>query len=237
VRAVPGRATSPELGTLGRVRTGVNGQRGTRPARVSLKAGRETVENRDMPLTLTLLLSLVLSTGSASSTSLPRGNDQFRLGMVRAQVDSAVATRRLNVITDDTAYLVCGSDDPAIEFEQYTFFLPPHGEPTLWKVTLGYRLEYSRTDLDSVRARLARKLGEPSSDSDDNVPPTDAYGNRPMPAERQVTWVDAATSVRLGGRWNSEPDRKADRMLVTWTDRHIQRLIEARRKKDKAPQP
>src|SRR5262245_42817527 len=188
-----------------------------------------------MPLALTLLLSLVLS--AAGPSALPRGCDQFRLGMVRAEVDSAVAKRRLDVITDDTAFLVCGSDDPLIEYEQYTFFLPPHGEPTLWKVTLGYRLESSRTNLDSVRVRLERRLGAPSSDSDDNVPPSDVYGNRPMPAERQVMWVDAATSVRLGGRWSAEQDRNADRMLVTWTDRHIQRLIEARRKKDKAPSP
>jgi hypothetical protein len=210
--------------------------------RTPLKATLERVENQDMPpdmtQALTLLLSLVLSTGAPSLTSLPRGNDRFRLGMSRAQVDSAVATRRLDVITDDTAYLVCGSDDPAIEYEQYSFFVAPHAEPALWKVTLGYRLESSRTDLDSVRVRLAAKLGAPSSDSDDDVPPTDAYGERPMPAERQVMWVDASTSVRLGGRWNAAPDRNADRMLVTWTDRHIQRLIEARRKKDKgASQP
>lgn len=210
------------------------GNAGRGRARVSLKAAPETVENRDMPLALTLLLSLVLSAGGPSPTSLPRGSERFRLGMVRAQVDSAVAARRLDVITDDTAYLVCGSDDPAIEYEQYSFFLPPHGEPTLWKVTLGYRLEYTRADLDSVRVRLTARLGTPSSDSDDNVPPADVYGNRPMPAERQVLWVDDATSVRLGGRWNAEPDRNADRMLVTWTDRRTQRLIEARRKKDKA---
>ena len=104
-------------------------------------------------------------------------------------------------------------------------------------MTLGYRLESSRTDMDSVRVRLERRLGPPSSDTDDDVPPSDGYGNRPMPAERQVMWVDAATSVRLGGRWNAEQDKNADRMLVTWTARHIQRLVEARRKKDKAPSP
>lgn len=183
-----------------------------------------------MPLVFVALLTLVTSTTGPGP--LPRGNDRFRLGWSRVQVDSAVAARRLAVISDGTAYLVCGSDDPAVEFEQYSFFLPPHGEHTLWKVTLGYRLESSRADLDSVRVRLAARLGAPNADTDANVPPSDGYGHRPMPAERQVTWVDPSTSVRLGGRWTEQPDRNADRMLVTWTDRHIQRLMEARRKKD-----
>jgi len=42
------------------------------------------------------------------------------------------------------------------------------------------------------------------------------------------------TAVQLGARWTGAPDPNADRMMVTWVDRRLQKLVEARRKKDKA---
>ena len=65
-----------------------------------------------------LVLALGVLSAAPAPPPLPRGNDDFRLGMFRAQVDSAVAARKLPVISSGSAYLVCGSDDIAIESEQ-----------------------------------------------------------------------------------------------------------------------
>jgi hypothetical protein len=171
--------------------------------------------------------------GAAPSPGLPRGNEDFRLGMLRAQVDSAVAARKLDVISNGTAFLVCASDDPAIEYEQYSFFHAPHGIELLWKVTVGYRLETTHADLDTVRGELVKTLGPPASDTGALSGETPAYGTPRPASQRKVTWVDPMTAVMLGARWSDQPPQPSDRMLVTWIDRRIQRLIEARRKKDK----
>jgi len=181
-----------------------------------------------------LVLALAaIATGSAA-LPLPRGNDDFRLGMFRAQVDSAVAARKLPVISSGSAYLVCGSDDPGIEYEQYSFFHAPHGMTFLWKVTLGYRLAASPEDFDMVLAGMRRQLGEPANDTGSETRPNTAAGTPPPLAARQVIWADPLTAVQLGARWGGEHEREADRMMVTWTDRRLQRLVDARRKKGKA---
>lgn len=185
-----------------------------------------------MPYTVTVLLALGLL-AAAPSSPLPRGNDDFRLGMTRVQVDSAVAARRLEVISDGTAFLVIASHDPEVEFEQYSFFQAPHGIELLWRVTVGYRLESTRADLDTVRTELEKRLGPPVGDTGALGGEPNASGEAPPASARRVTWADPAVAVLLGARWGAEPDRRADRMLVTWTDRRIQRLVEARRKKEK----
>jgi hypothetical protein len=189
-------------------------------------------DNRTMPFALPVLLAVVVSTATPGASLLPRGNDLFRLGMSRAEVDSAVAGRQLTVISDGTAYLVCASDDPLVEYEQYSFFLPPHGQETLWKVTVGYRLGTSREDLDRVWSGLKELLGPPTADSSPQAA-ADGAASEPPPTMRLVMWADASTSVQLGARWSADADRSPDRMLVTWTDRRIQHLVEARSKKDK----
>lgn len=181
------------------------------------------------------LLTLALTVLTASSVpALPRGTEAFRLGTSRAQVDSAVAARALPVISQGTAFLVCGSDDPAVEYEQYSFFRAPHGVTRLWKVTIGYRLAATREDLDGVLAGLQRRLGEPASDTGGATGRTTVTGDPVPPAARQVIWVDPSTAVQLGARWGAEHEREADRMMVTWTDRRLQRLVEARRKQGKS---
>jgi hypothetical protein len=150
--------------------------------------------------------------------------------MSRAQVDSAVAARRLAVISSGGAHLVCASSDPAAEYEQYSFFQGPHGMVFLWKVTVGYRLGASPADLDPVFAELSRQLGPPASDSGAEPGPASAAGAPPPPSARQVIWADPLTAVQLGARWNDGPPHPADRMMVTWTDRRLQRLVEARRR-------
>ncbi len=179
-----------------------------------------------------LLLAVLAATPPPSA--LPRGNDHFRLGMTRAQVDSAVAARGLEVVNDGGAFLVCGSDDPAVEYEQYSFFQAPHGMTLLWRVTVGYRLGSSRADLEAVRDTLVGRLGPPASDVGGGPPRVDAAGTPHPAAARQLIWVDPLTAVQLGARWGEEHERRADRMLVTWTDRRLQRLIEARRKQGRS---
>lgn len=180
------------------------------------------------------LLILALSVLTGSPAALPRGTEAFQLGISRAQVDSAVAVRDLPVISQGTAFLVCGSDDPAVEYEQYAFFRAPHGVTRLWKVTIGYRLGTAREDLDRVLAGLRKILGEPASDTGGVTGRTTVMGDPVPPAARQVIWVDPATAVQLGARWGAEHERDADRMMVTWTDRRLQRLVEARRKQGKS---
>ena len=184
-----------------------------------------------MPLLNALALAVFITVPAAPP--LPRGNDDFQLGMLRAQVDSAVAARRLPVLSGGSAHLVCGSDDPAVEYEQYSFFTVPHGMTLLWKVTVGYRLATSPQALDGVRGALALRLGEPASDNGNGVAPTSVSGAPLPPTARQVIWVDPFTAVQLAARWGREDELKADRMIVTWTDRRLQRLIEARRKQGK----
>jgi hypothetical protein len=104
----------------------------------------------------------------------------------------------------------------------------------LWKVTIGYRLEASRQDLDRVRGELQEWLGPPTAESSSEPIAGGAVAEPPLPTARLVMWIDPLTSVQLGGRWTGDADRSPDRMLVTWTDRKIQRLVEARRKKDKS---
>ncbi len=180
-----------------------------------------------------MILALSVLTASSAPSALPRGTEDFRLGISRAQTDSAVAARSLPVISQGSAFLVCGSDDPTVEYEQYSFFLAPHGVTRLWKVTIGYRLGTAREDLDLVLADLGRRLGKPASDTGGSTGKTTVTGEPVLPAARQVIWVDPSTAVQLGARWGAEHERQADRMMVTWTDRRLQRLVEARRKQGK----
>jgi hypothetical protein len=181
-------------------------------------------------------LALALTPGflCASPAELPRGDSHFHLGMSRAQVDSAVAARQLRVISNGTAFLVCAGGDTAVEYEQYSFFREPHGLDILWKVTIGYRLSASIADYASVRGEMRRVLGEPSTDTWDGE---EAEADHRPPATMQLAvWADNSVAVRLGARWIGSPDANADRMMVTWTDRRLQRLVEARRKKIAAAQ-
>lgn len=180
-----------------------------------------------------LIVALAVYSATPAPAPLPRGNDEFRLAMSRAQVDSAVAARRLRVLSSGSAFLVCASHNPEVEYEQYSFFQAPHGITFLWRVTIGYRLTTSREDLDIVLAELERRLGEPASDTGGAAEPGTATGAPPTPTARQVIWADPLTAVQLGGRWGDDQSRKADRMMVTWTDRRLQRLVDARRKKGK----
>ena len=174
-----------------------------------------------------ILLTLALS-GLAfanAGRSLPRGNDHFRLGMAWAEVDSSISARGLQVTSRSHEHLTCIPDDPAVEFEQYAFLATAQGPSYLWRVTIAYRVPYRRVDYDALRGDLTRNLGEPAEE----VAPDDSS------AVHKVTWVDPGVAIQLAGRWPEQPDARVDRMMVTWTDRRMQRLVEARRQKDKKP--
>ena len=192
------------------------------------------VENRIMTPAVPVMLGLAILATASAPSPLPRGSADFRLGVFRAQVDSAVAARQLPVISNGSAYLVCGSDDPRVEYEQYSFFQAPHGIRLLWKITIGYHLGASRGDLDTVLTDLRELLGEPSSDTGGATGATNAAGELVQPPARQVIWADPSTAVQLAARWGDGPPHPADRMMVTWTDRRLQRLIDARRKNGKS---
>jgi len=178
-----------------------------------------------MRWTILLLLALSGLAFAGVERSLPRGNDHFRLMMTWAQVDSAVAARGLEVISSSHEHLACAPDDPGVEFEQYAFLASPQGPSYLWRVTTSYRVPYRRADYEALRDALTKALGEPA----EVVAPDDSN------AVHKVTWVDPATAVQLAGRWPVNPDARVDRMLVTWTDRRLQRLVDARRQKDRKP--
>lgn len=185
-----------------------------------------------------LLLSLLTLTlapgflGASIAAELPRGTKHFHLGMLRDQVDSLVAARGLSVISNGTAFLVCASKDSTVEFEQYAFFQAPHGTGYLWRVTIGYQRNVSTADYAAVRAGLRRRLGEPASDTWKAGDDSPRDNSRGVTITQQAVWTDLLTIVQLGARWSDSPDPSADRMIITWTDRRLQRLVEARRKKD-----
>jgi hypothetical protein len=183
-----------------------------------------------------LAIALAPALLGASSSPLPRGNTDFRLGWSRAQVDSAITARQVPIISNGTAYLVCGGSGSLVEYEQYSFLRAPHGPDYLWKVTIGYRLTASSSDYAAVREELKRQLGEPDTDTWEAPDPSAREDSRPAVTSQLAVWADGAVAVRLGARWTGAPDPVADRMMVSWTDRRFQRLVEAQRRKGKAGQ-
>ena len=196
-----------------------------------LKPPGRRAENNGMR-TLVLVLALAaMPAASLAAPAPPRGDDHFRLGMFRSEVDSAVSARGLRVISNGTAFLVCTGSDSTVEYEMYSFFRPPHGDDMLWKVTLGYRTDATLADYGDAHDALKRLLGAPDEDTWHGVPPRD--DSRPLVTAQQTVWNDGTTLVQLGARWDDPPDPNTDRMKVVWIDRRLQRLIIARLKNEK----
>jgi hypothetical protein len=188
----------------------------------TIKLAPATAENQRMrPFLISALL--VGSAAMASATQLlPRGSHDFQLSSSRAQVDSAITARGLEVISRGPTYIACSNPSPAVEFEQYDFAPTTMGDSRLWRVWIAFRVPYARQDFDSLKTQLEVDLGEPNETTEPL--PSDPAGTY------KLTWVDALTSVQLGARWPERPDPKADRMLVVWTDRKLEKLVEAQRK-------
>ena len=174
------------------------------------------------PLLVSVLL--ICSAALASATQLlPRGSHDFQLASSRAQVDSAITARGLDVISRGPTYIACSNPSPAVEFEQYDFAPTTTGDSRLWRVWIAYRVPYARQDFDSLKSQMEVDLGEPNETME-------PLPNEPAGGVYKLTWADARTSVQLGARWPERPDPKTDRMLVVWTDRRLEKLVEAQRK-------
>jgi hypothetical protein len=203
-----------------------------RGAATLLKDAAFRAENSSMRLALLFLLAAGAVAADPTPKPLPRGDERFQLGMSRAVVESLITARGVEITSRGGTFLVCASRDPRVEYEQYSFYVPAQGINVLWKVTIGYRFTASQEDFAAIRADLSWQLGEPQSEAIDRATP-DGYGNpRPLKSA-QVAWADPFTAVQLGGRWIDSSDPVADRLLVTWTDRKVQRLADVRRKKAK----
>jgi hypothetical protein len=172
------------------------------------------------------LVSALLA-GSAAMASatqlLPRGSHDFQLASSRSQVDSTIAARGVAVISRGPTYIACSNPSPAVEFEQYDFAPTTTGDSRLWRVWIAFRVPYARQDFDSLKTQLEVDLGQPNETME-------PMPNDPAGGVYKLTWADALTSVQLGARWPDRPDPKADRMLVVWTDRKLEKLVEAQRK-------
>jgi hypothetical protein len=195
-----------------------------------MAARAETIPMR-LGIILCATLLAICTTGSARADTLARGDKNFWLGMTRAELDSAITARGVNVISDGTAFVACTSDENGVEYEQYAFIQSASGQEFLWRVTIGYRLEATPKNYLDARNQLITSLGTPKSDSwkqgDDGV----NGDGTPVATSQKTVWVDRYTTVQIGGRWTNAPDRGPERMLVSWTDRRFQKVMNARHKK------
>jgi hypothetical protein len=79
-----------------------------------------------------------------------------------------------------------------------------------------------------AEGELTEELGPPDRSS---VTPRDSFDQNPF---RLFVWHDDLTQVQLGGRANGAgADDATDRMIVTWTDRKLQRQIDAKRRQER----
>jgi hypothetical protein len=174
------------------------------------------------PLIFVALFStLAFATPAAT---LPRGDDQFQLGWSMTEVDSALAANGVEILWRGFDFITAAGS-PRAEFVEYRFAVTPDWPSLLWRVTTAYPAPYRREDFDGVRGTLEGLLGTPS----DVKHPTPKSGD----PEERVSWVDPLTSVQLGARWTEPQDPKVDRMVVTWTDRKLQKVVETQRRKQK----
>lgn len=172
---------------------------------------------------LSIPLLLLVAALCSASALLPRGSHDFQLAFTRSQVDSALAARGTEVISRGPSYIACAGRSPEVEFEQYDFASSGGGgEGHLWRVWIAFRVPYTHSDFDSLKTQLEVDLGQPSEVTEPE--PSDIAG------VHKLTWVDPLTSVQLAARWPEHPDPRADRMLVVWTDRRLQKIVEAQRK-------
>jgi hypothetical protein len=163
-----------------------------------------------------LLLALSGLAFTPPASQLPRGDDRFQLGWTRDQVDSALAARNVETQTAGNDFITTAGEIADIEYIQYSFFPSPHGSAFLWKVTYGYRVPYDHEVYEAARGTLLGDLGPPDEEHKADPEKGDFVD--------KLTWADAATIVQLGARWTERQDPGADRMLVTWIDRRLQKL-------------
>ena len=172
---------------------------------------------------LLVLLALCAVAFSTPDATLPRGNERFHLGWARFQVDSALAARGVERLSAGGDFITTPGESPEVEYVEYSFAPSPHGTGFLWKVTFGYRVPYDRVVFDGARGTLVTDLGPPAEEHLSDPKNGDLLDN--------LTWADARTVVHLGARWSEHQDEGADRMLVTWIDRQLQKRVDSQIRK------
>jgi hypothetical protein len=165
------------------------------------------------------LLALAGCAAFAAAAELPRGDDRFRLGMTRDELQAKLQERGVEPISKARLVVATTSDDPAVEYERYLFVPATGSADVLAEVTLAYRLPFNRTRFDAVMEDLLLELGEPN----EHVAP----GQGMDQALETLTWTDGRVAVRLGARWTEQQDPRSDRMIVTWTDLRMRQAIAA----------
>jgi len=172
------------------------------------------------PLIVLALFSTVAFATPAAT--LPRGNDQFQLGWSMTEVDSTLAANNVEILSRGFDHITAAGP-PGVGFVEYQFAITPDWPSRLWQVTTAYPAPYRRQDFEGVRGTLEGLLGEPS----------EVKHPKTGDPEERVTWVDQLTAVQLGARWTEPQDPQVDRMVVTWTDRKLQKVVETQRRKQK----
>jgi hypothetical protein len=172
---------------------------------------------------LLLLLALSGLAFAPATPSLPRGTPIFTLGWARTQVDSALAARSVEALTAGIDFITTPGETPEVEYIEYSFVPVAHGSPLLWKVTYGYRVPYGQEVFEGAKGTLIGDLGQPDEEHHADVKGGDLVD--------KLTWADASTVVQLGARWPEHQDEGADRMLVTWVDRRLQKMASVKNKK------
>ncbi|HET9325439.1 MAG TPA: hypothetical protein VFQ05_01575 [Candidatus Eisenbacteria bacterium] len=163
---------------------------------------------------LLILLALSGLAFAPATQTLPRGTLAFTLGWARSQVDSALADRGVEPISAGSDFITTPGESPEVEFIEYSFVPMAHRGALLWKVTYGYRVPSDRQVFEGARGTLVGQFGAPHEEHKADV----KAGN----FEEKLLWVDGLTAVQLGARWTERQDT-ADRMMVTWVDRKLQK--------------
>jgi hypothetical protein len=175
---------------------------------------------------LTLLLLATIA-APAAARDFPRGDDRFKLGMTRPELDRRIAERGLQTLSVGRNNFAIASDDPAVEFERYVI-VPRKARDVLAEVTVAYRVPSTRADFDAVCDELTGALGEPA----EHLTP----GMDPAGIDREsVSWSDGKVLVRLMTRWTEKPDPLSDRMTVIWTDLGLRQAMLAIEHSSKKP--
>jgi hypothetical protein len=112
--------------------------------------------------------------------------------MTRAQVDSAVADRGVQIVSDQPGVVSVVSDQPGDQYEQYLFFTSAANGPSLlWRVTLLYDEKATMEMFDAAAQGLRMQMGDPALvplvDADKPPPPELHQLTRPMPT-RSSPW-------------------------------------------------
>lgn len=169
--------------------------------------------------------ALLLFSGLVFLTSagpMPRGTDEFTLGMPRSEFEALLAKRGLERISESNNVLATGSDRKGAEFERYSFVRSPSDSVmVLYQAVTAYRFPPEKAEFDRVAAELERLLGAHAAtrgDFDDDDRPVGLH---------EKTWTGGDFTVRLGARWSDEPDVNTDRMLLTWTDLRLAQVAKS----------